>query len=220
MSGSGAPDPSWHRMTRDSTRRRRAFTLIEMIGVLAIFAILASLLFPKVFDAINNARISNALLSLQTVKTAVIEHNGKFSALNSVNGTNLPVPPSGAYTNYDGVLVAEGFLEKPFAVKLGTSATIQLVDISALASTTTPDGSNGAYDLNGDGNNNVVGAYLIEAVIFGVLQSDARALNDRLDGTSLGESGGSNQDFLGRVIYHKPPGQGTLYEVHIYITHR
>ena len=130
------------------------------------------------------------------------------------------VPASGAYTNYDGVLLVEGFLDKPFAVKIGTSATIQLVDTSGLQATTTPDGSNGAYDLDGDGNNNVLGAYLVEAVIFGVLQSDARTLNDRLDGSALGESGGSNQDFLGRVIYHKPPGQGTLYEVHIYITHR
>ena len=56
-----------------SSRRRQlyAFTLIEMIGVLAVIAILASLLIPKIFESINNSRLGQAQLSYQTVKTAV-----------------------------------------------------------------------------------------------------------------------------------------------------
>ena len=38
---------------------RKGFTLIEMIGVLALIAILASLLLPKIYEAINGSRISN-----------------------------------------------------------------------------------------------------------------------------------------------------------------
>jgi len=36
----------------------KGFTLIEMIGVLAMIAILASMLIPKIYEAINSARIS------------------------------------------------------------------------------------------------------------------------------------------------------------------
>jgi hypothetical protein len=35
------------------------FSLIEMIGVLALIAIMASLLLPKIYEAINGSRISN-----------------------------------------------------------------------------------------------------------------------------------------------------------------
>src|SRR5436190_1160861 len=66
----------------------RAFTLIEMIGVLAVIAILAALLIPKVFSAINDARINNACISIDTIKTAVADHYGKYGKLATVFGTN------------------------------------------------------------------------------------------------------------------------------------
>src|SRR5437867_12732923 len=51
---------------RTLRRRAGAFTLIEMIRVLAVIAILAALLIRKVFNAINDARINNACVSLNT----------------------------------------------------------------------------------------------------------------------------------------------------------
>src|SRR5206468_1519070 len=112
-------------MTRNSRRKYDAFTLIEMIGVLAVIAILASLLIPKIFESINNAHMSHTVLSVQTIKTAVVEHYAKFLSLASSNGTSLPSasfsgnPPT--FANFDGVLLAEGLIDKPFAPKLGTS---------------------------------------------------------------------------------------------------
>jgi type II secretory pathway pseudopilin PulG len=90
-----------------------------MIGVLAVIAILASLLIPKIYEAINNARVSNTVLSYNTVKTALADHYAKFGALLSSNGVTLPAPPGPGSTNFDAVLVAEGFLDKPFQVKMG-----------------------------------------------------------------------------------------------------
>ena len=55
-------------------RKATGFTLIEMIGVLAVIAILAALLIPKVFEAINNSRINNAAVSYKLAdrpKTAI-----------------------------------------------------------------------------------------------------------------------------------------------------
>src|ERR1051326_568210 len=88
--------------------RATGFTLIEMIGVLAVIAILAALLIPKVFDAINNSRINNAAVSLRTVKTAVSDHFGAYGDFNLLGGTNaLPIA---SLTNYDtAVLMGEGF---------------------------------------------------------------------------------------------------------------
>ena len=69
-------------------KRRKAFTLIEMIGVLAVIAILAALLIPKVFSAINDARVNGLCVTCETLKTAVADHYGKYGRLDATFGTN------------------------------------------------------------------------------------------------------------------------------------
>src|SRR2546426_12807677 len=64
--------------TNEGSRGASAFTLIEMIGVLAVIAILAAMLIPRVFEAINSARINNAAVSCETIKTAAADHYGKY----------------------------------------------------------------------------------------------------------------------------------------------
>ena len=197
-------------MMRNSRRRDHAFTLIEMIGVLAVVAILAALLIPKIFESINNARISQAVLSCQTIKTAVLEHYSKFQSLNSSNGLPLSVPNG----NFDTVLLAEGLIDKPFSVAIAGSATIELVSATSGPAT----GASGtAFDLDGDGNGDLsVGQYVVEARLFNVSLSDARALNAILDGAALGEDANGN-DFAGRVIYRRPATNPRT--VYIYLTH-
>src|SRR5437867_8696558 len=97
---------------------KRAFTLIEMIGVLAVIAILAALLIPKIFEAINNARVNNAAVSYNTVKTALMDHYAKFGSLLSSNGLTFLTTDAVA-TNIDGMLLSVGFLDKKFQVKIG-----------------------------------------------------------------------------------------------------
>jgi prepilin-type N-terminal cleavage/methylation domain-containing protein len=47
-----------------------AFTLIEMIGVLAIVGILAAVVAPRVTEALRDGRVSSALATVQAIKSA------------------------------------------------------------------------------------------------------------------------------------------------------
>jgi len=193
----------------------QAFTLIEMIGVLAVIAILASMLIPKIFEAINNSKINNAAVSYNTVKTALADHYAKWGSLLSSNGTVFTTSASIA-TNYDKLLVSEGFLDKTFQVKIGTTNThIQVVD--SLANNVAADTSNSAYDLDGTGTaNDASGGVVVEAVITGVTENDARDLSLRLDGDLLSTPATGSDDTKGRVKY----AAASPTTVYIYVTHR
>src|ERR1041385_6257533 len=88
-----------------------AFTLIEMIGVLAVTAILASLLIPKILNAINDAKINNTVLSYNTIRTAMMEHYGKYGSFTTTTN-NATIPATAAtgwaLTNMSAVLLTEG----------------------------------------------------------------------------------------------------------------
>ena len=72
-------------LNRAANRRNQGFTLIEMIGVLAVIAILAAVLVPKVFEAINNSRVNNTAMTINTVKTAIADHYAKYGSLVMTN---------------------------------------------------------------------------------------------------------------------------------------
>src|SRR6266404_923863 len=137
---------------------RRAFTLIEMIGVLAVMAILASLLIPKIFEAMNNARVSEVQVTCQTIKTAALEHYGKFLSFASSNGTPLTIFPGGSYDTFDTLLLSEGLTDKPFAPRISETALIRIRNVSTYTVSTSlysPDGFS-AYDLDGDTHNDII----------------------------------------------------------------
>jgi len=207
------------KIKHEQNRKLNAFTLIEMIGVLAVIAILAALLIPKIFEAINNARINNAVVSYNTVKTAVMDHYAKFGSLASSNGVSFTLPQK----SYDRILLAEAFLDKPFIVKIGdglnTTTNTHIEAIAGQLATATVDTSNSAYDLDGSGTtpNDVPSdtSVVLQAVITGVTEIDAHDLSERLDGTDLSTAVGT-ADTKGRVKY----AASTPTTVYIYITHR
>src|ERR1041385_1359065 len=180
---------------------RNAFTLIEMIGVLAVIAILAALLIPKIFEAINSARINNAVVSYNTIKTAAMDHYGKYGKINSRFGTNDLAPP---ITRYDtNILMPEALIDKPFAVKIGGGDVSTNSVIQAVVGTST--GGSGGYDLDGDGTIDTgTAAFVVEAVIYGVSAQDALEVSQRLDGQALSETSATTADTRGRVRYAAP----------------
>jgi prepilin-type N-terminal cleavage/methylation domain-containing protein len=228
---------------RAANARRNAFTLIEMIGVLAVIAILAAVLIPKVFQAINDSRVNNAAMSCQTVKTAIADHYAKFGGL-AVDGRATPPTaitlPIGIY---DQILVGEAFLDKPFATKIGDGTANTLIEMDTADAVTqdptaaaaftpaTHIAGRAAFNLDGTGAtgvnyNKVSGSAVVYAVITGVTLNDARDLNARIDGASvlLGEGGpggvataGAESDISGRVKYTFAAATTTVY---VYLTHR
>src|SRR5437870_6227372 len=185
-------------------KRRQAFTLIEMIGVLAVIAILAALLIPKVFSAINDARVNGLCVTCETMKTAVADHYGKYGRLDAQFGTNTFTFPGGLHVGYDRDLMAESLLDKPFAAKIAggdpsTNAVMQLVQVG---SGNAGGVSGSGYLLDGTNNATAGTSFVIETVISGVALADAKDLNDRLDGTSLGSPSGA--DNRGRGVYAAP----------------
>ncbi len=184
---------------------QKAFTLIEMIGVLAVIAILAALLIPKVFSAINQARVNGVSITINTVKSATADHYGKFGKFDTQGGTTSLTLPC---TNFDNVLLTEGFIDKPFTTKIGTNSVLQLVAGGS-------ENGTGGYKLDGVNSGTTNASFVVEAVMYGVTKQDAKDLNDLIDGTALGAAAGST-DNKGRVEY-----AGTdPTTVYIYVTHR
>lgn len=216
------------------TRKAQAFTLVEMIGVLAIIAILASLLIPRVFQAIGDSKISNSASTCNSIKAAVNEYYGKYGLIAGPKGAALTLSGSPATAeDWDlTTLVAEGFAEKPFSVRIGNGkmgsaaggSRLRVINISSNTTNTAPadataDLANGAYNLDGASTtNDISGALLVEAVIEEVDSQDAKDFNDRIDGANLGATNLTSADQAGRVKYTAPSGGKT--SVRVYLAHR
>lgn len=212
--------------------RRAAFTLVEMIGVLAVISILSSMLAPRVFQAISDARIANAVGTCNSVKSSVNEYYGRYGKIGGTNGTTLSLPNAGdKYEDWDRrCLVAEGYMEKPFLVKVGNErmgsgnggSRMRVINISGLnanspaaADLTSID--SGAYNRDGaNATNDVMGSLVVEACIEDVDMAEARELSNRLDGSTLSTASGNDES--GRVKYFVTTNG--VAKVRIYIAHR
>lgn len=218
-----------------SLARQSGFSLVEMIGVLAIIAILAVVIVPKVFATIASSRVTSAIGSTTSMKTAVTDFAGKY-------GT---IPLTGANSRIDDLLSTAGFLDTRFLVKIGTqpsnpplagatwnnnngtwvsaggvnqntqSRIICLTSVIAAVPGTT--GTN--YFLDGS-TALPAAARVVSAVIPGVTLNDARDLSQKLDGDAMTQPVGSALgDTAGKVTYIAPNAAGTT-TVYIYLVHQ
>jgi len=207
--------------------KRSGFTLIEMIGVLAIIAALAGLLLPRIFESINEARINSAALGYNTAKSAAMGYFGKFGRFGDAAGaayTPAGYSGGGATNNIpaDGdwgqVLLQAGFLEKPFTTRLGESL-IEIVPVTT-GSTTAPATGNAAYNLDGENpvNDASTGMFVIQVKLENVSLDDAKSLNLKIDGDKLAAANDTSDDAVGKVRYtYDTSGNTTVY---MYVAHK
>jgi len=193
-------------MKRQKTSRLQrgtaGFTLVEMIGVLAIIALLAGMLVPRIMQAIRDARVNSTAVSLNTLRAAVAQYMTKNNTLGTA-GTS----------DYDSDLVEDGDLDKEFETKIGSAADVALV-AGNVAANDTP----ARYNLDGSGSTDTSDAsVIVEAVIEDVPARDAYALSLAIDGADLSQSTLTSADLSGRVVYAAP--SSGLTDVYVYIAH-
>lgn len=176
--------------------RRQGFTMVEMVGVLAVIAVLAAMLTPKILSAVNDARINSTVSSLNAVKGATVNYFSKYG-----NFTNM--------TSFDNLLVTLEFLERPFDCRVGSGADCQVVSGPGFAGL--------GYKFDGVTTNTASAGVVVECLISNVYIADAWALSLQMDGAALSATNNSTADTSGRVEYNFSSGKGTVY---VYMAHR
>lgn len=82
------------------SRKTTAFTLIEMIGVLAIISILSAIIVPAVIKAIRESKITSALGSVGAARIAAVNFNQRYGYILADDDIsvvyNHKVDPTGA----------------------------------------------------------------------------------------------------------------------------
>ena len=195
------------------------FTLVEMVGVLAIMAILTSMLLPRVFAVINDARVTSAATALNAARSASMAYFGRYGRFGDATGATVTDLTSTTASAWDReVLLRGGFLDRRFMTRISESASVTLTN--CLTSSTEPTGANDAYDLDSldsPRNDASGGRVVVQAILENVALEDARELNRRIDleENLLATADTSNQ---GRVKFNMSGAQSGT--VKVYLAHR
>ena len=209
-------------------QKAAAFTLIEIIGVVAVIAILAAVLTPRVVSVIARGKVSATAQSLGSLKSATTDYltkNGSLPTRDGTGATNGAV----ATGRFDADLVTGGFTEKLFACSIGTqtfdsSALSGRVHIRSLAATssgtvTAPTATVGGVNFDLDRSTSTAdftsGQMVVAAFIPGVAIADAIAMNKILDGD---DNTGTSADSTGRCMYSAAAVDNTV-TLYVYIAH-
>lgn len=208
--------------------KRSGFTLIEIIGVVAIIAILAAVLTPRVISVIARGKVNATAQSLASLKTSTADYLGKNGSVPARDGTGA-LNSAVATGRFDADLVAGGFTEKLFSCSVGnptfdTTALDARTHVRSLASasaaavtapTATVGGSNYNLDRDTSTADFTTGQMVVSAFIPGVSLNDAIALNKILDGD---DNTGTAADFTGRCMYSAAAVDNTV-TVYVYVAH-
>ncbi|MDX8413746.1 MAG: prepilin-type N-terminal cleavage/methylation domain-containing protein, partial [Mariprofundales bacterium] len=166
------------KIATNQLHRQRGFTMIEMIGVLAVIAILASIVAPKIFDAINESKINTFASNIQAVQTAVASYYKDTGTLPSTT-TKLITDTA---TGWNGPYLDKNVTEMFSSISAGTITFTN----------STPSGTNN-FDIDGDGNGDYTAKSTILELDFSAMSvADARAVSGVIDGDKANDTTGSS----------------------------
>ncbi len=215
----------------------RGFTLIEMIGVLAVVAVLAAMILPKVFDVIAESRVTALAASVKAYETAVTKYYGDLGTLLPLNASGIPTGESTGNSSTarsmaarltlsrsDSLVTSNGLWPKfrgPYLEKFGTATPPALgtaMYIPARAADnydTTVSATNRSWDLKGDDGKSDIptGANVVYYQLKGLSLEDFDRFDSIVD-RDIGTTATTKQ-LRGRAKYDT--SSNTLY---LYLAHR
>ena len=171
-------------------RKNQGFTLMEMIGVMAVIAILASVSTPAIIEAIRNAKITSFVEDVNTIRSSVAsfyKDTGNFPlhVPTSTNASqhqlmkNTATPMSG----WDGP-----YLEKDIMNPFSEGAYRGVLNTN---------NANYQFDLDGDGSVDTTSVSVMR--VDGVTDTEAQKISDILDGDGDVTTGDGSWKKAGRV---------------------
>jgi prepilin-type N-terminal cleavage/methylation domain-containing protein len=196
------------------------FTLIEMIGVLAIIAILVAAISPRIFNAISDSKVTSFSTVVKTVQTATSKYYADIGSLLPLSPVGVPTVDATG-TLLPGILIrttapaTTGFWPKfrgPYLDKfantnppIGTTmimpAVVAVAGVANAANVTN-------YDVNGDGTGDFPATCeVISLQLTGVSMSEFDKLDGILD-DGIGATAAEKQA-RGKVKWQNAAG-GTL----------
>ncbi len=225
-------------MNKRNWKKDHGFTLIEMIGVLAVVAVLAALIIPKVFSIIASSKIDSLASAVKTYETAVTKYYVDIGSLLPLNASGVPQAENSGnsatarslaarltLSSSDALVTGTNLWSKfqgPYLEKFDTSSppalgtNMYMPARAAVSYGTAVTGNNLGWDLKGDDGNSDLrsGASVVYLRLTGIGEDDFLEL-DRIIDADIGSTD-AEKELRGRAKWHSSAG-GTLY---LYLAHR
>ncbi len=201
---------------KSSLSRKSGFTLIEMIGVIAVIAILAAFITPKVFKTIEDTKITRFAGEVPSYSTAVTSWYKDIGSLQSLHadGTLDPTenafqtslitnggttPTTGRWTNWDGP-----YIDSVSNIFVGSALSLQTQP--GTAGTAAPAATNStAFDLDDDNANDMDSKQVVAIKLTGISDSEFAKVDGILDkgltAANNATSGRVKYDATGDIVY-------------------
>ena len=222
-------------MSVTTMTKNRGFTLIEMIGVLAVIAVLVALLLPKVFEIMAESKANALVAAVRTYETAVVDYYSDIASILPLNPGGMPtVENNGDSTNVRS-LPARLTLDRSDPLNTGNNSWVKFKGpyLSQFVSTSPPglgtnvymparnpvaygtavDASNRGWDFTNDGNSDIPTNANVAYVYFTGVSNDGFEQVDAILDRGIGTTATQRQ-LRGRVKYDTATSEMMIYLMH------
>ncbi|WP_454064230.1 type II secretion system protein [Candidatus Nitrospira salsa] len=211
------------------------FTLIEMIGVLAVIAILVALLLPNVLEIMAESKTRALVAAVRTYEAAIVDYHTDIGSILPLDAGGTPTTQNSGDSADVESLGARLTLEKSDPLNTGTNSWVKfrgpyLANFSTevppgfgadvfmpardpVAHGTATTATNRGYDFNDDGNSDIpTDAYVVFLRFRSVGQKDFERVDNILD-AGIGSTDVERQ-LRGQVKYDTATNRMRIYLTH------